>query len=142
LSVPEAFGRVTRLPGDPPSAWEEPFGFSRVVRAEHLVFVGGTGSIDPTGLVLGETPYEQAVTILRRIGHELSRAGASLQDVIQTRVYTTDISRAEEIGRAHREAFSSTPPVMTMVAVAGLIDPRMTVEIEAVALVPERGPAA
>ena len=128
--------------GDPPSAWEEPFGFARVVRADQLVFVGGTTSIDPSGVVLGETPYEQAVTILRRIGHELSRAGASLHDVIQTRVYTTDISRAEEIGRAHREAFSSTPPVMTMVGVAGLIDPRMIVEIEAIALVPERGPAA
>ena len=138
----EAFERVTRLGGDPPSPFEEPFGFSRVVRAGELVLVGGTTSIEPSGAVIGETPYEQAVAILRKIGHELSRAGASLHDVVLTRVYATDISRAEEIGRAHQQGFSSSPPVMTMVEVSALIDPRMMVEIEAMALVPERGPVA
>jgi enamine deaminase RidA (YjgF/YER057c/UK114 family) len=142
LTHREAFRRVLRLGGDPASPFEEPFAFSRVVRVGQLVFVGGTTSIDPSGAVLGETPYEQAVAILRRIGHELSRAGASLHDIIQTRVYTTDISRAEEIGRAHHETFSSSPPVMTMVEVSRLIDPRMTVEIEALALVRDLGPVA
>jgi enamine deaminase RidA (YjgF/YER057c/UK114 family) len=138
----DIFGRVLRLSGDPASPFEEPFAFSRVVRAGQLVLVGGTTSIEPSGAVVGETPYEQAVAILRKIGHELSRAGTSLHNVVQTRVYTTDITRADEIGRAHHEAFSSAPPVMTMVEVSRLIDPRMSVEIEAVALVPEPGRAA
>ncbi len=142
MTRPEAFERVTRLGGDPPSPWEERFGYSRVVRADELVLVSGTTSIEPSGAVLGETPYEQTVAILRKIGHELARAGASLHDVVQTRIYTTDISRAEEIGRAHGEAFSTSPPAASMVEVRALIDPRMLVEIEAVALVPEPGPAA
>lgn len=125
---------IERLGGDPPSPWEEPFGFSRVVRAGQLVLVGGTTSITADGAVLGETAYEQAVEILSRIDRELGRAGAALADVVQTRVYVTDISRADEVGRAHGEAFSTVRPVMTMVQVSALIDPRMLVEIEAVAL--------
>ena len=123
-----------RLQGDPPSPWEEPFGFSRAVRAGGFVLVGGTTSVGPEGVVIGETPYEQTVEILRKLGHELSRAGASLPDVVQTRVYVTDISRAGEVGRAHGEVFGDVRPVMTMVEVSGLIDPRMLVEIEAVAV--------
>jgi enamine deaminase RidA (YjgF/YER057c/UK114 family) len=142
LNRHEHFDRVLRLQGDPASPFEEPFAFSRVVRAGPHVLVGGTTSIDPSGAVLGETPYEQAVAILRKIGHELSRAGASLHDVVLTRIYTTDISRAEDIARAHREAFSSTRPVTTMVEVSALIDPRMIVEIEAMAFVPDLGRAA
>ncbi len=142
MSGREAYDGVLRLGGDPASPFEEPFAFSRVVRTGQLVLVGGTTSIEPSGAVVGETPYEQAVAILRKIGHELSRAGASLHHVIQTRVYTTDISRAEELGRAHHETFSSAPPVMTMVEVSALIDPRMMVEIEALALAPQPGRVA
>ena len=83
--------------------------------------------------MLGETPYDQTIEILRKIEHELGRAGASLGDVIQTRIYVTDISRGEEVGRAHGEVFGEIRPLMTMVEVSGLIDPRMLVEIEAVA---------
>ena len=129
MSAPE------RLRGDPPSPWEEPFGFSRVVRAGDFVIFGGTTSVGPEGVVIGETPYEQTVEILRKLAHELSRAGASLPDVVQTRIYVTDISRAAEVGRAHGEVFGDVRPVMTMVEVSGLIDPRMLVEIEAVAVV-------
>jgi enamine deaminase RidA (YjgF/YER057c/UK114 family) len=125
---------VTRLPGDPPSPFEAPFGFSRVLRADRLVMVGGTTSITPEGVVLGETPYAQATEILRKISHELDRAGASLSDVIQVRCYVTDISRGEQVGRAHGEVFGEIRPLMTMVEVSGLIDPRMLVEMEAVAL--------
>jgi enamine deaminase RidA (YjgF/YER057c/UK114 family) len=128
--------RIRRLAGDPPSPFEEPNGFSRVVVAGGFVLVGGTTSVDPTGVVLGETPYEQAAEILRKLEHELSRAGATLADVVQTRVYVTDISRGEEVGRAHREMFGAARPVMTMVEVSGLFDPRMLVEIEAVAIAP------
>jgi enamine deaminase RidA (YjgF/YER057c/UK114 family) len=124
---------ISRLGGDPPSPFEGPFGFSRVVRAGSFAIVGGTTSIDPNGVVLGETPYAQAIEILGKIERELSRAGASLADVIQTRMYVTDMSRSEEVGRAHGEFFAEIRPLATMVGVAALIDPRMLVEIEAVA---------
>jgi enamine deaminase RidA (YjgF/YER057c/UK114 family) len=124
---------IRRLPGDPPSPYEGPFGFSRVVAAGPFVLVSGTTSVDPDGVVLGMTPYEQTIEILRKISHELERAGASLGDVIQTRMYVTDISRSEEVGRAHGEVFGEIRPLATMVEVSALIDPRMLVEIEAVA---------
>jgi enamine deaminase RidA (YjgF/YER057c/UK114 family) len=126
-------GGVERLGGDPPSPYEGEFGFSRVVRSGEFVLVGGTTSIDEDGVVRGETPYEQTVLVLEKIAHELSRAGASLADVIQTRTYVTDISRGREVGRAHGEALGEVRPLMTMVEVSALIDPRMLVEIEAVA---------
>jgi enamine deaminase RidA (YjgF/YER057c/UK114 family) len=126
-----------RLGGDPPSPWEEPYGFSRVVQAGSVVVVGGTTSVDVDGVVVGDTPYEQAVEVLRKIAHELSRVGAGLDHVVQTRAYVTDISRADEVGRAHGDVFGDARPAMTMVEVTALIDPRMQVEIEAVAVVGE-----
>jgi enamine deaminase RidA (YjgF/YER057c/UK114 family) len=99
------------------------------------VFVGGTTSVDADGAVVGGTPYEQAVEILQKIGSELGRAGLSLADVVQTRAYVTDISRADDVGRAHGEVFADVRPVMTMVEVSALIDARMLVEIEVVAVV-------
>jgi enamine deaminase RidA (YjgF/YER057c/UK114 family) len=122
-----------RLSGDPPSPWEGQFGFSRVLDTGPFVLVGGTTSVDEDGVVLGETPYDQTVEILTKIEHELQRAGVSLSEVIQTRVYVTDISRADEVGRAHGERFASIRPLMTMIEVSALIDPRMLVEIETVA---------
>jgi enamine deaminase RidA (YjgF/YER057c/UK114 family) len=103
-----------------------------------VVLVGGTTTVDEDGVVLGETPYEQTVIVLEKIGHELGRAGAALADVVQTRVYVTDISRADEVGRAHGEALAEVRPLMTMVEVSALIDPRMLVEIEAVAVLGAR----
>ncbi len=124
-----------RLPGEPPSPWEGEYGFSRVVRAGSLVLVAGTTSVDADGVVLGDTPYEQAQEILGKIVAELARAGASPSEVVRTRAYVTDISRADEVGRAHGEVFGQVRPVMTMVEVSALIDPRMLVEIEAEAVV-------
>ena len=126
---------VTRLGGDPPSPWEEAYSFSRVIRAGGWVLAGGTTSVDLDGVVRGDTPYAQTIEILRKLEHELARAGASLSDVVQTRVYVVDISRADEVGRAHAEAFGMVRPLMTMVQVGALIDPRMLVEIEVVAVV-------
>ncbi len=126
---------IVRLGGDPPSPWEGAFGFSRVVRAGGFVLVGGTTSVDVHGAVIGQTPYEQTAEILSKVEHELERAGAALADVVNTRVYVTDISRAEEVGRAHAAVFGDVRPLMTMVEVSGLIDPRMLVEIEVVAVV-------
>lgn len=127
---------VSRLPGDPPSPWEGRFGFSRVVQVGPFVLVGGTTSANEDGVVQGETPYQQTRLVIEKIAHELARAGASLGDVIQTRVYMTDISRADEVGRAHGELLGEVRPLMTGVEVAALIDPRMLVEIEAVAYRP------
>jgi enamine deaminase RidA (YjgF/YER057c/UK114 family) len=126
---------LVRMGGDPPSPWEEPFAFCRVVRFGRFVLVGGTTSVDVNGVVIGLTPYEQTIEILRKVEHELSRGGASLAHVVQTRCYVTDISRGNEVGRAHGEVFREHRPAMTMVEVSGLIDPRMLVEVEAVAYV-------
>jgi enamine deaminase RidA (YjgF/YER057c/UK114 family) len=122
-----------RLPGDPPSPWEGMYGFSRIVRAGNFVLIGGMTSVDEDGAVIGETPYEQTVEILRKITHELGRVGLGPPRVIQTRVYVTDISRADEVGRAHGEVFAQHRPLMSMVEVSALIDPRMLVEVETVA---------
>jgi enamine deaminase RidA (YjgF/YER057c/UK114 family) len=124
---------LTRLPGDPPSPYEGRFGFSRAVRVGEFVLVGGTTAITQDGVVLGGSPYDQTIEILHKIEHELARLGASLSDVVQNRVYVVDISRAEEVGRAHGEIFGDVRPLMTMVEVSKLIDARMLVEIETVA---------
>jgi enamine deaminase RidA (YjgF/YER057c/UK114 family) len=128
-------GDTVRLGGDPPSPYEGQIGFSRIVATDGAVFVGGTTSVTEDGAVLGETPFEQTVEILRKLAHELVRGGAAITDVVQARIYVTDISRAEEVGRALGETFGDIRPVMTMVEVSALIDPRMLVEIEAVAIV-------
>jgi enamine deaminase RidA (YjgF/YER057c/UK114 family) len=126
---------ISRLPGDPPSPWEEANGFSRIVRAGSLVVVAGTTSVGADGVIVGDTPHAQAVQILGKLERELSRAGASLADVIQTRIYVTDISRADEVGLAHAEVFGDHRPAMALVEVSALYDPRMLVEIEAMAVV-------
>ncbi|MCL2417664.1 MAG: RidA family protein [Conexibacteraceae bacterium] len=122
--------QIKRLGGDPPSPYEDPIGFSRVVSAGPWVLIGGTTAVDPSGFVVGTTPYEQTLEVLRKLLHELSRVGFGAEDVVMTRMYVTDISRSEEVGRAHGEVFGSVRPVATMVEVSGLIDPRMLVEIE------------
>jgi enamine deaminase RidA (YjgF/YER057c/UK114 family) len=122
-----------RHPGDPPSPFESQFGFSRLVRVGDFVMVGGTTSVTPEGAVCGITPYDQAVEVFSKILHELERLGLGAADVIQNRVYVTDISRADEVGRAHGDIFADHRPLMTMVEVSGLIDPRMLVEVETIA---------
>jgi enamine deaminase RidA (YjgF/YER057c/UK114 family) len=124
---------IQRLAGDPPSPYEAPIGFSRIVMVGPWVLLGGTTSVDPSSCVLGATPYEQTVEILRKQLHELSRVGLTAAEVVQTRIYVTDISRSEEVGRAHGQVFGEVRPVATMVEVSGLIDPRMLVEIELIA---------
>ena len=123
-----------RLAGDPASPWEQQYGFSRLIRFGRVVMLAGTTSVDASGVVLGDTPYEQTVEILDKIEHELGRVGASLEDVVRTRMYVTDISRADEVGRAHGERFAATRPAASMIEVRALIDPRMLVEIEVEAI--------
>jgi enamine deaminase RidA (YjgF/YER057c/UK114 family) len=101
------------------------------------VFVSGTTSSDGRGGVVAVgNPYGQAREILRRIEAALEEAGSGLRDVVQTRVYVTDVSRWEEVGRAHGEVFGEVRPATTILGVGGLVSPQMLVEIEAVAVVP------
>ncbi len=117
------------------SPWESVVGYSRAVRAGNLVFVSGTTATDVNGKVVGVgDAYAQAKEILRRIDLALQEVGATLQDVVQTRIYITDISRWEEVGQAHGEVFCEVRPATAMVEVQRLIAPEMLVEIEALAV--------
>jgi enamine deaminase RidA (YjgF/YER057c/UK114 family) len=116
--------------------WESIVGYSRAVRVGNVVEVSGTTAIDESGQVAGiDDPYEQTKFILGKIEKALGEAGAALSDVVRTRMFVTDISRWEEIGRAHGERFRDIRPVATMVEVAALISPELLVEIEVTAIV-------
>ena len=116
--------------------WEAGFAYSRAVRAGDLLLVSGTTAIDEDGVVRGVGDAgAQTAFALDKIAAALEQAGAGLHQVVLTRMYVTDIARADEIGRVHGERFGAHPPVASMVQVAALIDPRMLVEIEAMAYV-------
>ena len=125
---------VRRLSSGAP--WEPLIGYSRVVVAGPLIFVAGT-----TGTVAGQVvgpgdAYAQPIQAFRNVETALALAGAALADVVQTQLFVTDITRWEEVGRAHQEMFGDIMPVTAMVGVAALIDPEMIVEVQAVAYRP------
>jgi enamine deaminase RidA (YjgF/YER057c/UK114 family) len=118
--------------------WEDIVGYSRAVKVGNMVFVTGTVAVNAGGeLVGGDDAYLQTKFILEKIQEVLERAGASLQDVVRTRLFVTDISRWEEYGRAHGEVFGTIKPCTTMVEVSKLIAPEYLIEIEADAIIVE-----
>ena len=115
--------------------WENVIGYSRAVRIGNVVEVAGTTAVDGDKVIAPGNPYEQTKYALQKIERALKTAGAKLSDVIRTRIYVTDISKWEEIGKAHGEFFSQIKPATTMVEVKALISPDLLVEIEATAIV-------
>ena len=117
--------------------WEDIVGYSRAVKVDNLIEVTGTVAVDEDGNTVGtEDAYAQTKFIIQKIEKVLERAGATLKDVVRTRLFVTDISRWEEYGKAHGEFFKEIKPCTTMVEVSKLISPEYLIEIEATAIIP------
>jgi len=119
--------------------WESVVGYSRAVAAGDNIWVTGCTSLVDGEVVHEGDPYAQTTQAIRNVAWALGQLDSSLEDVVRTRIFVTDISRWEEYGRAHGEAFGEIMPATSMVQVSALIDPRMMVEVEAVAYKPGSG---
>jgi enamine deaminase RidA (YjgF/YER057c/UK114 family) len=120
------------------SPWEEKVGYSRAVKVGRTIEVSGTVSTDNSGEVVGlNNAYLQTKFILLNLENTLKQLGAELSHVVRTRIYVTDISKWEEVGKAHAEMFLEIKPATTMVEVSKLINPKFLVEIEATAIMKE-----
>jgi enamine deaminase RidA (YjgF/YER057c/UK114 family) len=118
------------------SKWENIVGYSRAVKVGNMIEVAGTTSVDDQGHIYGgNNAYKQTIYILEKIKTYLEKAGATLEDVVRTRMYVTDISQWEAIGEAHGEFFKHIKPAATMVEVNNLIIPELLVEIEVTAII-------
>lgn len=118
------------------SPWEDVVGYSRAVRVGNVVEVAGTTAVDGDRVIGDGNVYEQTSFIFQKINKALKEAGSSLEHVVRTRMYITDISKWEEAGKAHGEVFQQIKPASTMVEVTALIDSRLLIEIEATAIIP------
>ena len=116
--------------------WEDIVGYSRAVRVGNIIEVAGTTAVDERGEIVGSRdPYLQTKFILQKIEKALIEAGASMKDVVRTRMFVIDIAKWEEIGRAHGEFFREIKPAASMLEVKGLISPGLLVEIEVTAII-------
>ncbi len=116
--------------------WESIVGYSRAVKIGNLVEVSGTVALDENGNLVGKNdPHAQTICILEKIEKALKAAGATLQDVVRTRIYVTDISQWEAVGKAHGQFFAEIRPATSMVEVSRLIGEDYMVEIEATAII-------
>ena len=123
---------IKRLNISSGAKWEDIVGYSRAVRIGDLIEVAGTTAVDENGQVIGiNDPFEQTRFILAKIEKVLIDAGGTLKDVVRTRIFVTDISNWEAIGKAHGDYFRDIKPASTMVEVSALIRPELLVEIEA-----------
>ena len=116
------------------SPWENVVGYSRAVRAGNVIEVAGTTAVDGDTVVAKGDVYGQTKFILTKIEQALQQAGASINDVVRTRIYLTDIAAWEQVAQAHHEFFSTIKPASTMVQVAALISKDLLVEIEVTAI--------
>lgn len=114
--------------------WEDIVGYSRAVKMGNIIEVAGTTSVVDGKIVGKDNAYIQTKTIIEIAEKVLREAGASLADVVRTRMYTTDITLWEQIGKAHGEAFREVKPATTLVGISKLIDPEMLIEIEFTAI--------
>lgn len=114
------------------SVWEQTLGYSRAVQVDDTLFISATAASGPDGIV-GDDFYSQTKYILEKLGAVLEDAGFSYEDVVQSKLYLTDISKWEDAGRAHGEVFGEIRPTLALVHVLPFLDPEMLVEIELVA---------
>lgn len=115
--------------------WEDLVGYSRAVRIGNQIEISGTTSVDGETIIGKGDLYYQTIFIFQKIEKTLQEAGASMNDVVRTRMYVTDISKWKEAGRAHSEFFKDIKPATSMVEVSGLIDRDLLIEIEVTAII-------
>lgn len=125
---------MTRVNVASGTTWEKQVGYSRAVKIGNLIEVSGTTAVEDENRIVGiGDAYRQTRFVLEKIAHALNQAGATLKDVVRTRMYVTDITQWEAIGKAHNEFFGDINPATSMVEVSALINPDLLVEIEATA---------